>query len=453
VGRPVADAALGVAPGAPTVTPKGGPKPDGRFRLSQFRAINLWKRGVHNGTIQNSAASGAGLPAAHSRSGDRIVAAFFGLLAAIFALLLLLAATFYFQTKMELRTAERDIKLTREKAQHDVTSIQEKAKAALARFKAIVDLEKYKADLDAQIQTARVLLPKFHSLAEMEQHKAKLTLALEELQRAETECRLRVSEHESTLATLVAQTEAVEEALNLQSFGFYRSKFGLENSELYLHRLKMVTDDQKASVKSDRAAQCPTEWTVDGSAAKGRKMIKEQSQLMLRAFNGECDAAVGQVKYNSVNNMENRIKRSFEAINKLGVATRVWITPEYLNLKLQELYLVHEHREKVEEEREEQRRIREQMREEEKALREIENAKRDAENDEANKTKALAKARQELATADHKQVDRLKLIVDRLEADLKDALERKAKAIARAQLTRSPSVPIMGETVPLYLLV
>ena len=142
--------------------------------------------------------------------------------------------------------------------------------------------------------------------------------------------------------------------------------------------------------------------------------------------------------------MENRIKRSFEAINKLGVATRVWITPEYLNLKLQELYLVHEHREKVEEEREEQRRIREQMREEEKALREIENAKRDAENDEANKTKALAKARQELATADHKQVDRLKLIVDRLEADLKDALERKAKAIARAQLTRSGHIYVLS---------
>ena len=65
-------------------------------------------------------------------------------------------------------------------------------------------------------------------------------------------------------------------------------------------------------------------------------------------------------------------------------------------MKLEELYLVHEHREKVQAEREEQRHIREQMREEEKALREIEKAKEDAEREEAVKSKALEKARQEI---------------------------------------------------------
>jgi hypothetical protein len=47
-------------------------------------------------------------------------------------------------------------------------------------------------------------------------------------------------------------------------------------------------------------------------------MIKEHTKLMLRAFNGECDAAIAKVKYDNVNNLENRINRSFDAINKLG---------------------------------------------------------------------------------------------------------------------------------------
>jgi len=372
------------------------------------------------------------------------MAALLGLVACIFALLLLLSATFYFQARNDLRSAKQENKLIKDKAQQSVKSIQEKAKAALARYKGIQDLEEYKADLDTKVNSLRATLPRLQGIAEIEEHRSRLTSALDELKRADQECRERISAHESTLANLVAQTQAVEETLHFQSFGFYRPKYNLENSGHYLHQLEAVRDGQKSLVKSERATQCPTEWTVDGSASKGRKMVKEHAQLMLRAFNGECDAAIGQVKYNSVNNMENRIQRSFDAINKLGESKKLWITPDYLNLKMQELYLVHEHREKVEAEREEQRRIKEQMREEEKAQREIENAKREAENDEANKSRALEKARQELAKADTKQVDRLQSIVDRLEAELKEALDRKVKAIARAQLTRSGHIYVLS---------
>jgi hypothetical protein len=45
---------------------------------------------------------------------------------------------------------------------------------------------------------------------------------------------------------------------------------------------------------------------------------------------------------------------------------------------------------------------------------------------------------------ERKQTERLKTIVDKLEAELKDALERKAKAIARAQLTRSGHVYVLS---------
>jgi len=356
-----------------------------------------------------------------------------GLLAFILAALLALAATFYLQTKGELRTA-----------QQESLRVKQQAQAALARYKGIADLEKYKEELEAKIRSYRVLLPKFEKLAEMEQHKTELTETLAKFKQQDSLWQERISSHESNLARLVAETQAVEETLDMQSFGFYRPKYGFEDSERYANQLNNVRDSQKTLAKSDGATHCPQEWTVDGSAAKGRKMLKEHSKLMLRAFNGECDAATGKVKYNNVNNLENRINRSFEAINKLGESKQLWITREYMTLKLQELFLVHEHREKVESEREEQRRIKEQMREEEKALREIEKAKKEAEKEEQTKSKALEKARQELVEAHGRQTDRLQIIVDKLEFELKEALERKAKAIARAQLTRSGHVYVLS---------
>jgi hypothetical protein len=354
------------------------------------------------------------------------MAALLGLLAFVFAALFGAAFTFYVQAK------------------RDGARIQREAMAELDRYKAIRDLEQYKAELDTKLNKARAVLPRFQSLAEMELHKQDLTHSIAALQHADAEWRQHILSRESTLAGLVTQVQAVEETLEMQSFGFYRPKYGFEDSKRYEHELDRIRADQQKLLKEDMATHCSVPWTVDGSAAKGRKMVKEHAKLMLRAFNGECDAALAKVKYNNVNNLENRMNRSFETVNKLGESQQLYVTQEYLKLKLQELYLVHEHREKVEEERQAQREIRERLREEEKALKEIEKAQKDAEREEETKTNALERARQELVKAKGKQVDRLQALVDRLEAELKDALERKAKAIARAQLTRSGHVYVLS---------
>lgn len=123
---------------------------------------------------------------------------------------------------------------------------------------------------------------------------------------------------------------------------------------------------------------------------------------------------------------------------------QITITQSYYDLKLAELHLVHEHREKTHEEKEEQKRIREEMREEEKANEDIERLKVQAEKDESVHAKALAKARAELGDATGKQHEKLESLVARLENELKDALDRKAKAIARAQLTKSGHVYVLS---------
>ena len=255
-----------------------------------------------------------------------------------------------------------------------------------------------------------------------------------------------VREVEARLAALRRELESVEEALEIQSFGFYRPKYGFENSEIYSTKLKELRDRQKQLIKNGGATHCDTPWVVGGSAVEGRKMVERMSKLMLRAFNGECDAAIAKARYDNVVSLEQRITKSCEEINKLGHSNRIWVTTPYYEMKLAELHLVHEHREKLQEEKEEQKRIREELKDEQKAREEAERAQADAEREEQKKRTALEKAQAELAAAAGTAAQHAKLesLVTRLETELKSALDVKAKAIARAQLTKSGHVYILS---------
>lgn len=264
----------------------------------------------------------------------------------------------------------------------------------------------------------------------------------------------RVKSQEAVLAQLQAQTMQVEEAREMQEFGFYRPRYDFDSSSRYQEELDRIRDRQTAMVKNDSAVRWEKTWMVEGSAAQGRKMMKEQTKLMLRAFNGECDAAVAKVKYNNATTLESRIERSCEQINRLGKTNSAAITDSFLHLKLEELHLVHEHRVKQQQEKEEQQRIRDQMREEEKARREIEEAQEKAAREEEVTERALEKARRAFEEATRGQLEAteqtkvqntsLALQVAKLENELKDAIDRKAKAIARAQLTRSGYIYVLS---------
>jgi hypothetical protein len=246
------------------------------------------------------------------------------------------------------------------------------------------------------------------------------------------------------LGALRRELQSVEEATEIQSFGFYKVKYGFPDSSMYEKKLDEVRDQQAALIKSSEATVCPTEWIVEGSKAKGKKLVRDQSKLMLRAFNGESDAAIAKVKYNNVVALDKRIQKAHEAINKLGEASRISITTTYLRLKLTELYLVHEHREKEQEEKEQQRRLKEQMREEQKAEQEIEKARVEAEKEEDRYVKALERARAELRESEGKLHEKMAEQVAKLEKELSEAIDRKAKAIARAQLTKSGHVYVLS---------
>ena len=243
---------------------------------------------------------------------------------------------------------------------------------------------------------------------------------------------------------LKKERESIEESIEMQSFGLYRIRFGFDSSDEFKKQVEIVREKQKDLTKNDLSAVCATEWTVEGSRAKGRQMTKKQIKLMLRAFNGECDAAIAKVRYNNVNNLALRIEKSFAALNKLGESNQICITNEYLQCKIDELQLNHELKEKIFEEKEEQKRIKDAMREEERAEKEIEKAQQQAAKDSEKFQDALERVRKELEEATGRQTDKLATLVTRLENELKGALERKARALSRAQLTKSGHVYIIS---------
>jgi hypothetical protein len=244
--------------------------------------------------------------------------------------------------------------------------------------------------------------------------------------------------------TLRKELSLLEESLELTEFGVYKPHFDFDAPEQYKQEIEAIYEQEKALIKADKAVKCDTEWTVSGSKVEGKKMIRQHSKLMLRAFNGECDAALMKVRWDNALKMEERIKKAFEIINKSGEVNKIHITRECLDLKLKELRLTYEYQEKVKEEKEEQRRIQEEMREEEKARRELEKAKEEAEKEERRYQIALEKVRAEAEKTTGAQLNVLNGKISDLEGQLKAAQEQKERAISRAQLTKSGHIYIIS---------
>lgn len=247
-----------------------------------------------------------------------------------------------------------------------------------------------------------------------------------------------------TYTNLRKEVSVFESKLDLIEFGIYEPVYNFEKSDDYRSEQNKIIDLQKSMISNDTAAICHTNWTVEGSEAKGRAVVKVYKKLMLRAFNGESDVLIAKVKWNNVNQMKERMQKLFDAINKLGEGFKVNLNRQYFDLKQKELILEHEYQTKRQQEKEEMRAIQEELREEEKAKREFEQAQREAEKEEANYQKALDKARKEIEVATGEKHDKLQSQIEKLEIELKEAQEKKERALSMAQQTKRGHVYIIS---------
>lgn len=273
---------------------------------------------------------------------------------------------------------------------------------------------------------------------------AKITTLTDKYKQTKKQVRSKEKELNLKISLLKTQLYGLEEQEIIEAFGFYNSKYDFQELEEYQKRLDRISAQQKEMLRENKAAVCETEWSVNGSLKEGKKMTNDFLKLVLRAFNGECDSAILKVKYNNVQVMENRIKKTYGDLNKLSQTTHCEITPHFLDLKLKELWLTHEYQERKYQEQDEQRIIREQMREEEKALRDLEKAKQDAEREEQRYQEALKNARRDVETATGKAQEKLFSQIEELQKRLAEAEANKARAISQAQLTKFGHVYIIS---------
>jgi hypothetical protein len=202
------------------------------------------------------------------------------------------------------------------------------------------------------------------------------------------------------LAAKQAQVVETDDRLLLQEFGLFEPKYRLASSADYKAALDRLRTQQKDMVRAGTAFLQATNWTVNGSEAEGRRMIRDYAKLIVRAFNTECDATVEGVKFFNLEPSRARIQKSYDVLNKLGARMSVGIAAGYLGSKLQELDLAFEFQVKKQEEKDAAKKLREQQREEAKLQREIDAARETLAKEERHYRRALASMEARLAKVD-----------------------------------------------------
>ena len=305
----------------------------------------------------------------------------------------------------------------------------------IKQLKSQLEIYKTITDIEAEVESQKKSLDQIIS--------SKNT----DIKNIETEFNTLNSNYQSALETyknLRKEVSVFESKLDLIEFGIYEPVYDFEKSDDYREEQNKIIQIQKEMITADTAAICNTNWTVEGSEAKGRAVVKVYKKLMLRAFNGECDVLISKVKWNNVNQMKERMQKLFDAINKLGQGFQVYLNNQYLDLKRKELILEYEYQSKRQQEKEEMRAIQEELREEEKAKREFEQAQREAEKEEATYQKALDKARKEYEASTGEKHDKLQALIEKLEQELKEAQEKKERALSMAQQTKRGHVYVIS---------
>ncbi|NJB78351.1 DUF4041 domain-containing protein [Xanthomonas arboricola] len=221
--------------------------------------------------------------------------------------------------------------------------------------------------------------------------------------------------------------ETRERAL-LQESGIYEYAHPLQDAVAYKDRLDHIRGLIKELNKADgRAVVAAVGWTVNGSEAQGKTMLRDYCKLMLRAFNAEADVLVRGLKPYTLAAAIDRIEKVAKTIQRLGKTMSIRITHEYLQLRITELQLTADFVQKKAEEKELERQERERLREERKTQQEMERERLKLEKERQHYLNALQAL---LAKGDPEAVERMRAQVSEVERAIADVDYRVANTRA-----------------------
>lgn len=283
------------------------------------------------------------------------------------------------------------------------------------------EIETLKSQLLPEQKEILMLQEQIESLA---QQKAALEDSLGQQKKEISKNNDTLSQLEREITNKKGQLYSLTDDIALQEYGLYQPTYEFSNSDFYAERLKAIRTDQKQSIKNGTACLGNMNWTVNGSASKGKKMVQDMQKLLLRAFNVECDNIVETVKVSNVEKAKERIFSTSQQISKLGSMMSISISQQYINLKIQELLLALDYQQKKQEEKERIRELKAQEREEKRVQKEIEEARKKLQKEQTHYQNALDALIKQIQTSG--ETPELLEKKNTLEAELQDT----AKAIA-----------------------
>lgn len=229
---------------------------------------------------------------------------------------------------------------------------------------------------------------------------------------------------EQRLAQVRVAIGAAEGDIELAEVGLYHYRHRLDDSVAYKAQLDQLRDRIKAAVTAGRAVTGSTTWTVNGSAAQGRKMVREVSKLMLRAYNADADHAVRTLRPFKLASALTRLDTTRSTIARLGTTMSIAIADEYHRLRRAELELTADYLNKVEEEKERQRALREEQREQARA--DAEYAREQARLERDRDKYATALARLETGIGDPQQIAQVRSQLTSVNAAIEQVAYRRS---------------------------
>ncbi|MDZ4162689.1 MAG: DUF4041 domain-containing protein, partial [Burkholderiales bacterium] len=217
-----------------------------------------------------------------------------------------------------------------------------------------------------------------------------------------------------------------------------------ETSARYQSEIKDARDQQRKLIREKRAITYPDDLLLSTNKLLDRKILDGQIQLMLSAFNVECDLLIGKVNPANLDRTLEQIEKRAEALEKNCATLKCGFNIDYIELKFEECKFQFEYMLKSKEEQEEQRIIREQMKEEVRVQKQYEEAIKEAERDELRFTRLLEKAREHLTNESEQERSLSLAKIHLLEDQLKEAQERSTRAKSMAEQTRRGFVYVIS---------
>lgn len=221
-------------------------------------------------------------------------------------------------------------------------------------------------------------------------------------------------------------------APDLSEIGVYTPHFNFDSPDGYKTAIKECRAEQSA-MASNGDVLIAGEGDMPALEGQAADMAKQMEKLALRAFNTDCEAAIANVQWNNIEAMEARIERAASQIAQMIAMTGKVFNPAFVALKVKDLRLTHEWKEKQKQEADTKAALAEAKKEEAALAK----AAVMAQKDEQKAEKALDKAKQQAQKASGEAAFEAEAEVARLTQEL-EAAHAKAEQ-ANSLVTNNPA--------------